>query len=334
MKTRAIPLAILALLAPVPARAQQVRDDGFTVSVADPRLAAGAGPRICQDEGHHNFHTLSGRFAAFGRLLQADGYRPIPFGEPLTAKTLAGCDVLVIANAQPSDAEWDAYPYPTPSAFTGAEIATIRAWVKRGGGLLLIADHMPLAGAAARLAARFGFRFNDGFAVAAVSPETGAPLPTKGPDLFRRETGSLRDHPITDGRFGGPPITQVGSFTGQAFQADPGAAPLMVLPEGFISLNPRTAWVFRPDTPRMPVGGWLQGAVREVGKGRVAAFGEAAMFTAQIASNGDKMGLNAPGAEQNARFARNVVAWLTEPAASRTKTTQVESATGAKGNGQ
>jgi hypothetical protein len=60
-----------------------------------------------------------------------------------------------------------------------------------------------------------------------------------------------------------------------------------------------------------PVGGWLQGATRRVAAGRVAFFGEAAMFTAQRAGAAQRpMGMNAPRAEQNARFVLNVLRWL------------------------
>ena len=45
--------------------------------------------------------------------------------------------------------------------------------------------------------------------------------------------------------------------------------------------------------------------------GRVAVFGEAAMFTAQLAGpNAAPMGMNAPIAGQNARFALHVMRWL------------------------
>ena len=47
-------------------------------------------------------------------------------------------------------------------------------------------------------------------------------------------------------------------------------------------------------------------------KGRVAVFGEAAMFTAQLnvwAST--KMGMNGPIADQNPQFLLNVMHWLT-----------------------
>ena len=59
------------------------------------------------------------------------------------------------------------------------------------------------------------------------------------------------------------------------------------------------------------MGGWLQGATRRVGQGRVAFFGEAAMFSAQVAGREKRpMGMNAPLAEQNAQFALNTLHWL------------------------
>jgi hypothetical protein len=171
--------------------------------------------------------------------------------------------------------------------------------------LLLIADHMPLAGAAAELAAAFGVEFSDGFAFAGTSNEARSK-----PTLFRLSDGTLVDHPIMRGNKPQAAIRQVRSFTGQAFRA-PGAQPLMVLPAGFVALHPAKAWAFEADTPQEPVGGWLQGAVKTVGKGRAAFFGEAAMFTAQLAGpQRVPMGINAPGAEQNAQFALNVLHWL------------------------
>jgi len=48
-----------------------------------------------------------------------------------------------------------------------------------------------------------------------------------------------------------------------------------------------------------------------VGKGRVAVFGEAAMFSAQLAGpNKAPMGMNAPIAAQNPQFLLNVMHWL------------------------
>lgn len=299
---------LFLLCASAPCLAQQVADRDFAPAVSPPAFAEGKGPVVCLDEAHHNFHTLDGRFYAFGALLRRDGYVVVPSRAAFTANPLAACAVLVIANAQPSDASWNDYPSPTPSAFAPAEIAAVRDWVRGGGRLLLIADHMPLAGAALALAAAFDVEFTDGFAFAGVDAEARS-----APTLFRRDDGTLTEHAILSGRNAKERITQLRSFTGQAFRA-PGAQPVMVLPAGFISLHPAKAWTFEDATPRVEVGGWLQGAVKDVGKGRAAFFGEAAMFSAQLAgTDRAPMGMNSPGAEQNAQFVLNLLHWLATP---------------------
>lgn len=312
-------LACVALLlsASLPCLAQQVADRDFAPKVSPPAFAEGKGPVVCLDEAHHNFHTLDGRFHAFGALLRRDGYTVVPSRAAFDATALSACAVLVIANAQPSDADWNDYPQPTPSAFAPAEITAVREWVQDGGRLLLIADHMPLAGAALALAAAFDVEFTDGFAFAGGDAESKAK-----PTLFRGEDGTLAGHAIVRGRSARERITQMRSFTGQAFRA-PGAQPLMVLPAGFISLHPAKAWAFDAATRRVDVGGWLQGAVKDVGKGRAAFFGEAAMFSAQLAgAQRAPMGMNAPGAEQNAQFALNLMHWLAPPSATPKRVTR------------
>ena len=67
-----------------------------------------------------------------------------------------------------------------------------------------------------------------------------------------------------------------------------------------------------PDERAVPIAGWCQGAVMAVGSGRVAVFGEAAMFSAQLAGpNQQPMGMNAPEAKQNHQLLLNVMHWLT-----------------------
>lgn len=294
--------------------AQQVPDRSFRPPVGRPAFAAATGPRLCLDEGHHNFHTLDDRFWAFGELARRDGFRVQGLRATFDATALAACDLLVISNAQPSDQPWTAYPRPTPSAFTASEISAVRAWVEAGHALLLIADHMPLAGASSALAAAFGASFTDGFAYQAQLGADGTPTVERVRDVptsFVLAEGTLRRHAVTAGRDTGERVTRIRSFTGQAFRWDaPDVEPVMLLPDGFVSLEPLIAWQFTPDTPMRPVGGWLQGATRRVGRGRVALFGEAAMFSAQVAGAERRpMGMNAPGAEQNARFVLNVLRW-------------------------
>ncbi len=295
----ALPL-IVAGLAPR-AHAQQVADTAFAVHLAAPAYAAD-GPVVLLDEAHTNFHTLEGRYLVFGKVLRQDGYQVRPNRAPFAAASFAGARVLVIANAlNASNAgKWE---LPTPSAFTADEIAAVRAWVAGGGSLLLIADHMPFPGAAGQLAEAFGVHMRNGFAydsTRAVSRFT-----------YTRASGRLAVHPITEGRTRAERIDSVVAFTGQAFAVDAPGRAIMTLAPGTIVLEPQVAWQFSATTPTTPGAGLLQGAVTTFGKGRVAVFGEAAMFSAQVAGpRHNPMGMNDPTAPQNAQFLLNILHWL------------------------
>lgn len=303
---------MIALLCGSPLPAQQVADTAFHYPIAHPAYGAGAGPVVAIDEAHYNFHTASGRYLPFARLLERDGCVVRPWTGRFTSEGLRAVRVLVIANAlakrnriRDTTADWS---LPTPSAFTPEEIAAVHGWVVGGGSLLLIADHMPFGGNAADLAAAFGVRFSNGFA--GDTSQAGSPFVV----VFRRSDGSLAPGPIADGRSPDERVDSVATFTGQAFQADPTAhaEPLLVFGPKAFMLTPDTAWVFHESTPRRSVAGWLQGAALRVGKGRVAMFGEAGMFSAQLAGPQRKpMGMNAPVAAENAQFLLNVLHWLT-----------------------
>lgn len=313
MKTTArilLGLIALGIVCNASIAAQQVPDRAYRPPLATPEYPVGKGPVVCLDEGHTNFHTLEGRFWAFGELLRRDGYQVRPISSKFTKESLAQCRILVVSNAQPGNGEWDSYPYPTPSAFTDTEVAATYGWVRSGGALLLIADHMPLAGAAATLASAFDVQFTNGFAVEGFSAESERNAAFAKPTIFRTEDGTLGPHAILRGRNAKESVTSIRTFTGQAFRASK-ADPLLVLPATFISLMPEKAWQFAPDTRRIPVGGWLQGAVMRIGTGRAAFFGEAAMFSAQVAGADRRpMGMNAPGADQNFQFVLNLMHWL------------------------
>jgi hypothetical protein len=295
--------AALALTA-IPADAQQVPDSAFAPSIARPAFAEGAGPAVLVDEAHTNFHTTDGRYYAFAQLLRRDGYVVRGLREPFTRASLAGARVLVIANAlHASNAT--AWNLPTPSAFTPGEIAAVEAWVREGGSLLLIADHMPFPGAADSLAAAFGVEMSNSFAVDSTEEESRF--------RFSRGNGLLADHAITRGRGDAERVDSVDTFTGQAFRVtEDGAQPLLTLAAGTVLLLPEVAWQFSAQTPRRPAGGLLHGAVLRHGQGRVAVFGEAAMFSAQLAGPDRRpMGMNDPTAPQNVQFLLNVLHWLT-----------------------
>jgi hypothetical protein len=276
-------------------------DTLFVPVLGPPSFAEGAGPRVLIDAAHNNFHTAESRYRPFADVLRRDGYVVASNEQPFTAEALTDAAVLVIANAL-HERNLGNWTLPSYAAFTPDEVAAVYAWVAGGGALFLIADHMPFPGAANELAGAFGFRFVDGFAI-----DTTATCP-QCPLSFRTANGTLRPHAITQG------IDSVATFTGQAFLATVAdTEPLLVFGPGAESLLPQQAWQFNEATPRLPSGGWLQGAVRRVGEGRIAVFGEAAMFTAQRAGpNQDLlMGMNAPEAPQNARFLQQVMRWLT-----------------------
>lgn len=302
--------AILLLGLACPVAAQQVPDRDFRPMVGEASFAPGAGPVVCLDEAHHNFHTIEGRFNAFVELLRRDGYIVRGNLAPFTGAALAPCAILVISNALPNTEPWSTYPSPTPFAFTGEEVEAVRQWVHDGGRLLLIADHQPFAGAAANLAAAFGLEFLDGFAFEGFrDPATREPM--GGPLRFGRDDETLLDHAVVRGRNQAEAVSHVLSFTGQAFRSSTEVQAILRLPAGAVSLQPKTAWAFTEDTPVREVGGWLQGAVLSQGKGRAAVFGEAAMFSAQLAgSERQPMGMNSPGAERNGQFILNLMRWL------------------------
>lgn len=287
----------------------QRSDTSFQLpEVGPPTFPEGTGPRVGIDGAHHNYHTATGRYRAFAELLRRDGYRVDSFESRFTPESLEEIAVLVISNALSAENETN-WQLPNHSAFSAAEVDAVQSWVASGGRLMLIADHMPMPGAAADLAAALGIEFQDGFAF------TGE---RQGLMTFRREDGSLADHAVTRSEGGGE-IPFVTTFTGQGFRLAPGTSgeSLMQLPEDAYILLPETAWEFSEDTPRLEAKGMSQGALVQHQRGRAALFGEAAAFSAQVQGAGRPMGMNHPDAPHNARFMLNVMRWLSEPANSR-----------------
>lgn len=297
---RALPLLVLSAATGCRPAGQRA-DPAFRPSPMARAVHGSRAPQVLIDEAHGNFHTATGRYRPFADVLRAAGYRVGRLRGPLAAKALRGASVLVIANALAARNRGEQHwVLPTPPAFTAEEVRAVKAWVTEGGGLLLIADHMPFPGAVTNLAAAFGVRYTNGFV-----RDRGRRF---GRLVFRRAAGTLRAHPIT---YGPDPVDHVVTFTGSAIRPAPHLTPLLVFGPRAVSLEPRRAWRFDATTPRRAVAGWLQGAVTAVGKGRAAFFGEAALFTAQVTARGRRIGLTAPGAEQNQRFLLHVLAWLT-----------------------
>jgi hypothetical protein len=283
--------------------AQQVADKSFDPEILNPEYETGQGPLILLDEAHYNFHTLEGRYSAFGKVLAKDGYRIISNENDFDSEGLKQCRILVIANAlhESDQQEWIT---PTPSAFSANEIKIVNQWVRNGGRLFLIADHMPFPGAAYDLAQSFGFEMNNGFAFT----KSG-----KLPDIFSRKNQMLKDNVISNGRDANEKVEIVATFTGQGFKIPVEAISILTFDEKYFSLMPDTAWVFDDSTKKIPLENLSQGAYLEHGKGRVVVFGEAAVFTAQVSGpQKQKMGMNAKEAKENVQLLLNIIHWLDE----------------------
>jgi hypothetical protein len=153
-----------------------------------------------------------------------------------------------------------------------AKTAEMYRWVNAGGSLLLVADRDVLS-AVSDLSSAFGIVLTD------------TPV---SPARFRASNETLRPHAIARGRHAKESAAIVVTFAGVAMRVPATAEPVLVNSDGLV-----------------------QGAAMRVGMGRAAFFGDAALFTAQIAGSDRRfVGMNARGAEHNFRFVLNVMHWL------------------------
>jgi len=277
-------------------------------------------PVILMDAAHHNI--IPPNHASLVQYLESDGYRVDELHNPFTLSMLSGVDVVILKaplssrNALPEDFTLEefnrAWSKPTPSAFSDSEIEILNRWVTDGGSLLLVFDHFPLPGCSADLAAAFGIKVSNGYAADSrkLTDRTNQSVAIAGEIVFYRGEGTLADHPITNGRDPSERIDSVATWVGSAFQIPPNGEPLLSLKSSFVSLLPDTAWVFSDSTELEDIGGWAQGAVLKVGKGRVAVFAELGVLVSkEIVEENNEKGESNPQI-QNPQFLLNVLRWL------------------------
>lgn len=273
---------------------QQIPDTTFHYTIFKPAFRSHH-PVVFIDEAHGNFHTADNRFRPLGLLLESDGFIVKASTTPISSlQVLAGCDIFVISNPlHPDNTDWIA---PIKSAFTDEEIAILNEWVNKGGRLLLIGDHMPFAGAISHLAASFGFEYLNGFE--GITPGAWPPnkfqvkqIQSSDPTVYKT---FLR-------------VDSVATFTGSAIKLPDIATNLLAFNANDSIHFTDTAWVFPNPHRVQSLTGYSQGGILRYGKGKVAAFGEAAMFTAQLAGPSRyKVGFNADVAKGNCPFVLNL----------------------------
>lgn len=295
--------AALLAAAPGPAAAQQVPDTTFadTVSVARPAFRDDH-PRVLIDEAHHDAYTLETGYGPFAALLRADGYAPEALRGRLTAASLAGARLLVVANALGA-ADPEA-PGAGDAAFDSAECAAAGRWVEQGGALLLAAGRHPCGAALGSLAERFGVSLSDGVVGDTLHYDlAGNPTWVE----YTPAQGLAADHPIATGRDGSERVQRVVTFGGASLRGPAGSAALLALGSAAFDVWPPD---FSADRAT-GAAGKAQAVALTVGKGRVVVLGDGAMMTAQrVGPRREPVGIDRAD-DDDRKFALNVVHWLT-----------------------
>ena len=269
-------LAALALLLACgqAAPSQQAGDPSFDTHVEKPAFRR-RHPRILFDAAHHNVHRIDTTYKAFADLARNDGCAIEAGDRPFDRALLSRYDVVVIAGA-----------VGTP-AFTAHEVSAIQAWVRKGGSLLLLTDHDPVASANADLTRAFGVE-----SLRAVIVDSEHPLKNYYPANIEatRKNGLLREHPITGG------VDSVGIFGGQSFRIPANASVIIA-----VGAKAKAAAM-----------GDAQMLAETFGRGRVVITGDMGMLSAQIMSEGGvtaPWGMNVPGID-NRQLVLNILQWL------------------------
>ena len=258
-------------------------DESFDPPIAKPAFAAGKGPVVVVDQRHRNVVSLESYFRPVGKFLGKDGYVIRAGNDVFTQAALAPAKVLVIANAQAEDHS------PTGSpAFTDAEVAAVEAWVKKGGGLLLIADRAPFGGPALSLARAFKVTLDDNTILR--KGDDGKPDGVLTIDVA---ADGDKKHPVFKG------VSKVVYVVGESLD---GPGIVLRAPKGTYS-GPTNQAVDGPSAAGKPI---ILAFTH--GKGRVVVIGDAGIASA-FGSVGGSTHRGISEAD-NTLFVRNTIRWL------------------------
>jgi len=135
--------------------------------------------------------------------------------------------------------------------------------------------------------------------------------------VFSDKNGLLGDSPIVRGRNEAERVRRVVAFTGQSLSIPSGAIALLKLAPSALDVDSeagiRAAMSGQASPDVHTVQDRAQAVVLRVDKGRIAVFGEAALFSAQRLKRAGqpdfRFGMNAPGNDDK-QLALNVLHWL------------------------
>ncbi len=258
-------------------------DDSFDPPIADPAFPPGTGPVVLVDEKHRDVVSLQTYLRPVGRFLRRDGYVVRPSSETFSARGLAKARILVIANARAPEGSPE-----QASAFSEAEVETVEAWVRKGGGLLLIADRAPFGAPARPLARAFGVKLDDNTILRRGSDER-----PDGVLTIDVAADGDKAHPVFHG------VSRVVYVVGESLD---GPGPILRAPAGTYS-GPTAQAADGPSAAGKPIV-----LAFSHGKGRVVVIGDAGIASA-FGSVGGATHRGISEAD-NARFVRNLFGWL------------------------
>ena len=273
-------------------------DSDFNPAVQDP-LFTQIHPVVLIDQGHLNLAANDGRYAPITHLLETDGFKTLITTEKITPELLAKGQILYISGAQSS--EESKVNGSVPSAFTEQEELIIQQWVKKGGALLLMADHDPIGDSIHRLAKRFNIQVSRG---ETNDPKNFLPnLQDQSHLLFSQDNHLIKNHPITNGRNNSESLNKVVAFSGQSLLGPKNS-------KIFLALSSIAENHFRDGTVK-PVGsGYAEGLTLRYGKGRIVMFGDGTVFTSKIhIEKNQEEGMNRKDID-NVKLAINTFRWL------------------------
>lgn len=290
-------MVVLATTSCKTALSQQIPDSDYHFHITAPAYKQKSGSLIFFDEAHGNPVSLRGLYFGFNKLLSDDGYLLSSAKAAVSLEMLTQAKIYVSVNAMSDPASWD---LPTKSAYSDAEIRALNQWVREGGNLFLITDHMPCGGSVNLLAQIFGFNIINGF----------ASRNDHKPEIFSRKQGNLCESIIT-----GTPGVEVNSIRiwgGTAFIPPVSAKIISSLGADYTVYSPVKVedinWPIADTVPHISGLGLANGAFLKYGKGRIVVFGDGAGFTAQLEGiKSEKRGMNHPDATQNAQFLLNII---------------------------
>jgi len=307
MKTK----RILQLIAPViffTSCIYQKADMQTDMSVGNPKFNSATSPIVLFDAGHENFHDIHTTYEPFAALLINDGVSIKTHQGLFTETALRKIDLLIIANATVTDPKKN----DITSAFSESEIHVLKDWIRKGGSLLLIADHDPFGSAASDLANALGVGMASVWTVDTlrVNPEIDRNTWLE----YTHENDGLGQHSILQADSPESAIKRVITFTGQSLSFDSTWTSILQLS------NSAQNYYTRGDasngsvdtTTYFGVPGQSQLIAREYGDGRIVIAGEAAMFTAQVVRIFYKTmhaGFNYKGYD-NKELVLNIIHWL------------------------